>query len=80
MSAYVEKKLHNHLEECLPRHQTRGKFNLYLVTKKASKVILYWMERSKQRKELAGLEDHMLEDIGLSRADVRREISKPFWR
>jgi uncharacterized protein YjiS (DUF1127 family) len=33
-----------------------------------------------QRRILAMLDDHMLKDIGLTRMDVEREISKPFWR
>jgi uncharacterized protein YjiS (DUF1127 family) len=39
-----------------------------------------WRERSRQRRSLMRLDDHMLHDIGLSRSDVEREASKPFWR
>ena len=39
-----------------------------------------WTERSRQRRSLMRLDDHMLHDIGLSRSDVEREGSKPFWR
>ena len=39
-----------------------------------------WLERSRQRRELRQLGDHMLKDIGLSRADVEAEVAKPFWR
>jgi uncharacterized protein YjiS (DUF1127 family) len=42
--------------------------------------ILIWHERSRQRRDLAQLSDHMLRDIGLSRADVWSECEKPFWR
>ena len=42
--------------------------------------VLTWQERASQRTALASLEDHMLKDIGLSRADVAREASRPFWR
>jgi uncharacterized protein YjiS (DUF1127 family) len=42
--------------------------------------ILLWRERSRQRRHLAQLSDHMLHDIGLSRADVWSECEKPFWR
>ena len=42
--------------------------------------ILIWHERSRQRRDLAQLSDHMLRDIGLSRAEVWVERGKPFWR
>ena len=43
-------------------------------------VILLWQERATQRAHLATLDDHMLRDLGLSRADVQRETAVPFWR
>ncbi len=50
-----------------------------------------WLERGfdwygcrhqalRHRRDLARLDDAMLKDIGLSRADVESEIGKPFWR
>jgi uncharacterized protein YjiS (DUF1127 family) len=39
-----------------------------------------WLERSRQRRQLARLSDHMLRDIGLTRADAWAEAEKPFWR
>lgn len=39
-----------------------------------------WHERARQRWLLSGLDDHMLRDIGLSRADVEGEVSKHFWQ
>ena len=39
-----------------------------------------WYERSRQRRQLAGLDDRLLRDIGIDRATVETEISKPFWR
>ena len=38
-----------------------------------------WIERSRQRRQLAELDDATLKDIGLTRADVRIEADKPFW-
>ena len=32
------------------------------------------------RHHLRELDDRMLRDVGLTRADVTRELSKPFWR
>jgi len=37
-------------------------------------------ERWRQRQALMRLDDHLLKDIGLSRADVEAEASKPFWK
>jgi len=42
--------------------------------------IVTWLERSRERQALLALDDWVLKDIGLSRADVMRESDKPFWR
>ena len=42
--------------------------------------ILCWQQRHSQRHQLGQLSDSMLSDLGLSRADVELEVSKPFWR
>ena len=39
-----------------------------------------WRRRSRERAELARLDDRMLRDIGVTRGDVWQEINKPFWR
>jgi uncharacterized protein YjiS (DUF1127 family) len=39
-----------------------------------------WRERSRQRQALLRLDDRLLRDIGLTRADVEGEASKRFWR
>ncbi len=43
-------------------------------------ILLVWQERASERHRLAELEAHQLEDMGLTRADVTAECSKPFWR
>jgi len=43
-------------------------------------LLLGWQERAQQRHALASLEDALLKDIGLSRADAMHEARKPFWR
>jgi uncharacterized protein YjiS (DUF1127 family) len=43
-------------------------------------ALLTWAERAKERRKLATFNDHMLRDIGVTRADVMAETSKPFWR
>ncbi|HXV32141.1 MAG TPA: DUF1127 domain-containing protein [Sinorhizobium sp.] len=43
-------------------------------------AMLNWIERARQRRHLAELDDRLLRDIGVSRAEVEAEISRPFWR
>ena len=39
-----------------------------------------WRRRAHDRAELASLDDGMLRDIGLTRADAEFLSNKPFWR
>lgn len=39
-----------------------------------------WLERIRERRQLASLSDGMLKDIGVSRADVEHVVEKPFWK
>jgi uncharacterized protein YjiS (DUF1127 family) len=39
-----------------------------------------WHRRRRGRAQLATLDDRLLRDIGLTRADAWLEINKPFWR
>jgi uncharacterized protein YjiS (DUF1127 family) len=39
-----------------------------------------WRRRSRDRAELAALDDRMLRDIGLTHGDREFLIKKPFWR
>ncbi len=41
---------------------------------------LLWQARARERYHLQELDDHLLRDMGLSRADIAREADKPFWR
>ena len=39
-----------------------------------------WSERIRQRRALAALDDWLLKDMGVSRADAMHECDKAFWR
>jgi uncharacterized protein YjiS (DUF1127 family) len=43
-------------------------------------LLLAWIERSRQRRALGELDDHLLCDIGVTRDEARREAIRPFWR
>ena len=45
-----------------------------------TRMIARWMTRRAERQQLAALSDALLDDIGLSRAEARREAAKPFWQ
>lgn len=42
-------------------------------------VLQTWHGRMRERRALLQLDDRMLKDVGLSRADVAHEAGKPFW-
>ena len=39
-----------------------------------------WLDHARQRRHLGQLDDRLLRDIGLSRAEVDNEISQRFWQ
>ena len=39
-----------------------------------------WRQRARDRSQLAQLDDRMLRDIGLTRADAEFLSNKPYWR
>jgi uncharacterized protein YjiS (DUF1127 family) len=39
-----------------------------------------WRRRVRERGELANMSPREWRDIGVTRADVMREVEKPFWR
>ncbi len=55
-------------------------FALRAVATAALTQAFDWLTQSRSRATLAELDDRLLADIGLSRADVARECDKPFWR
>ena len=50
------------------------------IVDRALRSPLIWAERVAERRHLSELDDHLLNDIGLNRADVETVSTKPFWR
>ncbi|MCW9053355.1 MAG: DUF1127 domain-containing protein [Motiliproteus sp.] len=52
-----------------------------LPSNKALLVTVHqWLQRGKQRRALAKLEPHLLEDIGITQEQAQEEADKPFWK
>jgi len=60
-----------------PRHWIA--LDLANAARRVVAVLKLWRERARSRAELADLDNHTLNDIGLTRIDVAREITKRFW-
>lgn len=71
----------SHCTPCAIAEKNNGFTSAGLRTEmqKLAQKIVFWHQRNRSRKALAKLDDRLLEDIGLSRADVDQEIEKPFW-
>ena len=53
---------------------------LFTAACRAQRVVSMWQKRAAGRHVLARLDDHLLQDIGLTREAVQRDLMKPFWR
>lgn len=50
------------------------------VLSSLASMIAIWLNRQQGRRDLSELDDRLLADVGISRADALREAGKPFWR
>ena len=69
-------------EHLAPRRRQIRRFaaGLAALLLRLAELTRTWQQRGRQRRQLDYLGDHMLKDIGISRADIEREVSKPAWR
>jgi uncharacterized protein YjiS (DUF1127 family) len=73
-----------HLQPC---QDTAGRFRRHAAldalgdaTHWAFATVHEWRRRSRERAELAALDERTLADIGLTRGDAEFLASRPFWR
>ncbi|WP_376748953.1 DUF1127 domain-containing protein [Stutzerimonas nitrititolerans] len=43
-------------------------------------LLRLWRQRSRTRRQLAALDEHLLADAGISSSERTEELNKPFWR
>jgi uncharacterized protein YjiS (DUF1127 family) len=58
----------------------RGTSTVWHALVRALRAARDWRGRARQRRALMELSDHLLRDIGISRADALCEATRPFWR
>jgi uncharacterized protein YjiS (DUF1127 family) len=59
---------------------TTNRFELPPVLRGLIETVAVWIVRRRQRQALAELDEHLLDDVGLSREQARREAARPFWK
>ena len=67
----------------LPVEPTLGRLWLGWLVSRVQPMpeqLLVWLDRSRQRRHLATMDDRMLRDIGISRAAAWAETQKWFWQ
>jgi uncharacterized protein YjiS (DUF1127 family) len=67
-------------EITLPQAWPRPLPRLVRTLARALARVWLWHERTRQRAQLARLDDSLLRDIGVSRDAAEAECAKPFWR
>jgi uncharacterized protein YjiS (DUF1127 family) len=60
------------------RHSRRYRIND--AVQRGLATLKLWARRIRERRELARLDDRMLKDIGITRADAMFASEKPFWK
>jgi uncharacterized protein YjiS (DUF1127 family) len=61
-------------------HRRPFPVSLLAIVRSALMLVATWRDRSRVRHQLAVMSDRELHDMGVCRAEVADEISRPFWR
>ncbi len=63
-----------------PGEQLQLSGSFIRAVRKGFNLLYTWQDRAQERTRLAAIEDHLLSDMGISRAQADHEAAKPFWR
>lgn len=72
----------NHLLSLVPRAGLAQVVvaDLAPILSRVVEAPIAWLGRARDRRQLAAMDDGMLKDIGVSRADAEHEVAKHFWQ
>ncbi|BBK32122.1 uncharacterized protein YjiS (DUF1127 family) [Stella humosa] len=63
-----------------PPSSLRVPSSLFAIGMAVAGALAGWQDRMRQRRALTLLDDRMLRDIGVSRAQLAGEVDKSFWQ
>lgn len=69
-----------HASQAYLGHERRSRPTQASLLLRVVETLFTWRERARSRRMLAGLDDRMLRDIGISSGTALEEADKPFWR
>ena len=69
-----------HRQMSLPVRAIEALLGVWTLPGLMADVLWLWQQRSAERDRLLQMDNRLLKDIGLNRADADREGRKPFWR
>ena len=73
-------KMNNFSYECSIGHGTPGiLLSIMLAVRTGVNTLSEWRQRSRQRRHLALLDEHLLRDVGIDRMTARQEASRRGW-
>jgi uncharacterized protein YjiS (DUF1127 family) len=62
------------------KYRNRIFYRSTAIVGRVAAALRLWRQRARDRALLARFDSQMLRDIGMTPADVMREINRPFWR
>ena len=65
----------------IARHATNAAWHaVCTLVVTVPETLVAWQTRSEVRHAMGALDDRLLSDMGITRADALREAAKPFWK
>ncbi|WP_145573824.1 DUF1127 domain-containing protein [Yersinia mollaretii] len=75
--------IEDQIDECCSSavRASQKRRNIFIrLSLKAYRYLNQWNEQRKTANTMARLNSNQLRDIGLTREDIKRDYSRPFWR